>query len=128
MGRSRERRPAPTPESLLLAARLSLLNGVSRDEACRRAGVSRSDLLRARRELGLAAYPTRHDLVLAALTDCGRNTTGEVHELASIASYVDWQNHDGSTAEDVRQLIDDLIAQGTLAIENGRFRLLRPWP
>lgn len=113
---------------LLRAARLSRLPGVTLAEACARTGVSRSALTRARKELGLAAYPSREDLLLAAITRNGEQLEGALPELRLLASWLDYTNHDGSSAEEVAGMLDDLAARGVLALAEGRYRLLVPWP
>lgn len=121
-------RPRPPTEPEARAARLSRLPGVSLGAASAASGVPLSALRRARAALGLAAYPSRADLVLAALTGSGARAEGPVPELGHVAAFLDWANHDGSTAEEVASLLDALIAEGALAVSEGRFRLLRPWP
>lgn len=110
------------------AARLSRLPGVTLALACARTGVSRGALVRARRELGPAAYPSREDLLLAAITDNGARVEGPLPELRTLASWLDYTNHDGSTAEEVARMLDDLVHRGALALAEGRYRLLVPWP
>ena len=116
------------PPELLRAARLSRLPGVTLAQACARTGVTRGALVRARRALGLAAHPSREDLLLAAITRDGARTEGELPELASLAAWLDYTNHDGSTAEEVAGMLDDLVARGVLSLATGRYRLLAPWP
>jgi len=116
------------PPELLRAARLSRLPGVTLAEACARTGVSRSALTRARKQLGLAAYPSREDLLLAAITRNGAQLEGALPEPRALASWLDYANHDGSTTEEVATMLDDLAARGLLALTEGRCRLLVPWP
>ncbi len=116
-------------ERLRRALRLSFLPGATQAEACRATGVSPAALRRARREA--AAQPIRIDrvdLVLAALTQLGRHRTGPLGELATLASWLDYVNHDGTTAESLEQELAALVRDGWIAIEAGHFRLLRPWP
>lgn len=114
---------------ILHAARLSRLPGSSVAEACRRTGLSRRAVAAARKSAALAGFPSLHDLLLAALTQDGRESEGEIPgDLSSIAGFIDWQNHDGCTAGDVQRLMDEIVKDGGLACEEGRWRLLRPWP
>ena len=116
------------PPELLRAARLSRLPGVTLAEACARTGVTRSALTRARRQLGLAAHPSREDLLLAAITDNGAQIEGALPELSHLASWLDYTNHDGSTALEVAGMLEELVARGLLDLSGGRYRLLALWP
>jgi hypothetical protein len=69
---------------------------------------------------------TRDDLILATLTKDGELTEGDVGDLAGLAAWLDHVNHDGSTAEGVGRDLARLAAEGRIALEGGRFRLLRP--
>jgi hypothetical protein len=73
---------------------------------------------------------TRDDLVLAAVTKNGERNEGPITEsdLASIASWLDYVNHDGSTGQGVRDDLLRLAKAGRISLEEGRFRLLYPWP
>jgi hypothetical protein len=97
-------------------------------EACARTGVSRSALGRARRELGPAATPSREDLLLAAITRNGDQLEGALPDLRALASWLDYTNHDGSSTEEVAGMLDELAARGVIALTEGRYRLLVPWP
>jgi transposase-like protein len=114
------------PEKLRRAALLSLLPGASVDAITRETGVSASAIRRARKTLAL----TRDDLVLAALTANGTRAEGSIAEetLAGIASWLDYVNHDGSTAASVRADLARLAEAGRIALEGAHFRLLAPWP
>ncbi len=116
-------------EALLHAARLSLLPGRTMADVCRLTGVSRRALAAARKSPALAGFPTLRDLVLATLTESGTKTEGEIPaDLSGIAAFIDWQNHDGCTASEVKRLLGDLARDGIILLEGGRWRLLRPWP
>lgn len=122
-------RPAAPLDPLQIhAARLSRLPGVTLAEASRRSGVPLAALRRARASLGAEAWPDRSDLVLAALTRSGERDRGPVADLASIAGFVDWCNHDGTTADEVPALLQGLVDRGLIELTAGQFRLLRRWP
>ena len=69
-----------------------------------------------------------NDVLIAAITKEGRAHSGELGDLESLARYLDYVNHDGSRAEDVRAMLDALVRDGVLAIAGTRFTLLTPWP
>lgn len=114
------------PEKLRRAARLSLVPGASVHAIAREAGASASAIRRARKGLSL----TRDDLVLAALTANGTRAEGSIADeaLAGMAAWLDYVNHDGSTAESVRADLARLAGAGRIALDGARFRLLVPWP
>jgi hypothetical protein len=114
------------PDELRRAARLSLVPGASVDAIARETGVSPSAIRRARKALAL----TRDDLLLAALTANGTRAEGSIGEdvLTGVASWLDYVNHDGSTAASVRADLDRLAEAGRIALDGARFRLLVPWP
>lgn len=114
------------PEDLDRAVRLSMLPGMTLAEASRATGVSLSALRRARKER--PARLTRDDLILGALTKNGAESEGEVGDPASLAAWLDYVNHDGSTAAEVERDLARLVSEGRLAIERGRFRLVGRWP
>ncbi len=116
------------PEVLLRAARLASLPGVSRAEACSRFGVSAGALRRALATFAVEAAPSRRDLVLHALSDGGSRTAGPLPPMASVASWCDHVNRDGTTPGEVAAIIDELAASGALAVEGGEWRLLRDFP
>lgn len=112
------------------AARLASFPGVTIAEACARFGVGRSAVGRARKQLGRAALqPSVDDLVIAALTANGTRKAGPLPtDYATVASFVDYVNHDGCTAGEVRSVVESLSRNGTLRVHDGHFELLVPWP
>jgi hypothetical protein len=108
------------------AVLLSRLPGVRLAEVCARFDLSPTRLRQLRK--AITVYRTRADLVLAALSDCGRISEGTIGALDDIAGYVDWQNHDGTTAADVASLLDALVADGRIGRDGDRGWLPRPWP
>lgn len=110
------------------AVRFYQLPGVTRAEVCERFGISRYRLDRARRAYRGRSFPTRPELVLGALTRNGQLDAGGIPDLAHLGSWLDYVNKDGSTADDVAALIDGLVADGWLAVDGERWRLLRPFP
>ncbi len=114
---------------LLRAARLARLPGVRRAEACERFGLSIGMLRRAIREFGAQARPRAWEIVLHALTDAGTRVSGDsLPRLAAVASYVDFVNKDGCTVEEVRRILDGLVAEGVLAMDGERWELLVEFP
>jgi hypothetical protein len=107
------------------AARLSRIPGMTIRAAASRMGVPEAAVRRARRAVG---QPGVEDLLLAALTDHGRVESGPLPDLAGIAAWIDYVNHDGATAADVRARLDALVASGALRIADGHWSLARPWP
>jgi hypothetical protein len=130
----RKRSPMPRrykdydPQRLLRAARLARLPGIRRALACERFGLSIGVLRRAIREAGAAACPPPRDIVLHAFTHGGTRLSGEMRDLGSVASYVDFVNKDGMTAEGVETILEALVREGTLAIEGDQWRLLVEFP
>lgn len=120
---------APSPD-LHRAARLSSFPGITLDGACKRFGVKKAALQRARKELGPAALrPTRDDLVLAILTDYATLTEGKLPaDLAQIASYIDFVEKDGCTPAAVRATIEALTERKIIEIEQDQWKLLGAWP
>lgn len=104
------------------AAKLSRVPGVTVAEAAARFGISAAAVSRARRNDATA--PSLAELALAALTRNGTETTGAL-DLAAVAGWIDYVNHDGCTAAQARALLD---ACPQLAIAGDRWTLVTPWP
>ncbi len=118
-------------DTLRRAARLHRIPGVRIAEVCERTGVSRHALKRAREVADLTAYPWPRDLVLSALTDAGRRTSGpwpNDEQLATLASYLDYVDKSGATRDTVRDLLDLLVEARVLRRARERFELLEPFP
>lgn len=125
------RRVPPSAEQLQRAARLYRIPGVTQAEVCERLGLSRSALKRARQIFDRSAFPWPRDLVLSALTDTGRRTRGPWptrDELRTLASYVDFVEKDGSTADSVAALLDSLVEEGILGRDDDEYVLRVPFP
>jgi hypothetical protein len=116
----------PVSPDALRAAKLSRIPGMTIDEASERFRVSASAIKAARKDP--RSTPSLAELALAALTNNGCKGEGALDDLASIASWIDYVNHDGATAADVRRLLDECAAVGLLAIDGERWRLLGDWP
>jgi hypothetical protein len=115
--------PKPPSSTLeLRAAKLSHVPGMTIDEASERFRIGAAAIKRARKDP--ASKPSLAELALAALTYNGTQREGAL-ELAPIASWIDYVNHDGCTEADVRALLDSCEL---LAIEGTRWRLLGEWP
>jgi hypothetical protein len=111
------------------AARLSRLPGVTLDEACKRCGVTKAALQRARKALGVEAMPGPEDLVLAALTRNGARRRGTLPaELDGLAGFIDYVNKDGCTAAEVRAMLRRLARRRVLTLDERRWALCVPWP
>ena len=63
------------------------------------------------------------EIALAALTPDGRQRAGALGDLSSIAGWIDYVNHDGCTAAEVRSLLQQCVDDGVLSIEGDRWRL-----
>ncbi len=122
------RAPAPLGPDVLRAAKLTRIPGVTIADACKRFGVAKSAVSRARKANDPATQLAADELVLAALTDNGATTSGTLENLQHVASWLDYVNKDGSTAKDVYRMLDAFVATGQLAISGQRWTLLRPWP
>ncbi|MBI4952298.1 MAG: hypothetical protein HY908_09705 [Myxococcales bacterium] len=83
---------------------------------------------RLRRQSPELAALTIPDLVLAALTRAGREIEGTLGDLAGIAGWIDYVNHDGCDAAEVRRILDGLVKDGWLTVKGKRWKLRRPWP
>ena len=46
----------------------------------------------------------------------------------SVASYVDYVNKDGSTADTIAAIVDELVREGVLARDGATWRRLREFP
>jgi len=115
--------PKPPSSALeLRAAKLSHVPGMTIDEASERFRVGAAAIKRARKDP--ASQPSLAELALAALTHNGTQKEGAL-ELARIASWIDYVNHDGCTEADARAL---LATCPQLAIDGPRWRLLGEWP
>ncbi|MDX9720307.1 MAG: hypothetical protein RBU37_06150 [Myxococcota bacterium] len=125
------RYPPPSDELLQRAARLYRIPGVTQAEVCARLGLSRVALKRARERFDGAAFPWPRDLLLSCLTDAGRRTRGAWptrQELATLASYLDFVDKDGSTADSVAALLASLVQDGILDRDADDFVLRVPFP
>lgn len=121
-------KPRAARALLVRAARLSAIPGVTMAEACERYGVSRSAVVRVKQELG-GASPSLADLLLAALTRNGEHDQGELpRDYASLASWLDYVNHDGCTADEARARVVELADDGVLELHGTTWRLRAPWP
>jgi hypothetical protein len=116
----------PVPPEALQAAKLSHVPGVTIAEACERFGVTKAAIARARRLPSV--QPTVAELALAALTNNGTRDAGALADLERVASWIDHVNHDGSTAESVRTLLDPFVAAGQLVFEGDRWQFRGDWP
>lgn len=123
--------PQHDDDLLRRAARLYRIPGVHAAEVCERLGLSRHALAKARKHFDPRAYPWPRDLVLSALTDAGKRSRGSWptrDQLATLASYVDFVNKDGSTVETIEQMLDELVSAEILRRDAEGFELLQPFP
>jgi hypothetical protein len=121
-------KPRPPRAQLVKAARLSAIPGVTMAEACERYGVGRSAVARVKKELG-GAPPSLHDLLIAALAGNGKHDQGELpQDYATLASWLDYLNHDGCTADEARARVVTLAEEGLIEIRGTTWRLRVPWP
>lgn len=110
-------------------ARLYQIPGVTASQVQQRLGVTRHAISVATQRFG--NRPSPEDLVLAALTRSGTDTRGSwptAQQLATMASWVDYVNKDGSTADDIAAILDRFLSNGVLRREGDTFLLLEPFP
>src|SRR4051812_6995623 len=107
----------PFSAAVLRAARLSRLPGVTIDAAARRLRVTAAEVKRARRDAPAETALSMNDMLLPALTREGRTRSGTLGDLASLAGFLDYVNHDGTQPGDVRAMLDALAQQGILSID-----------
>lgn len=121
-------KPRPSRSSLVRAARLSAIPGVTLAQACARYDVRRTAVSRVKKELG-GARPSLDDLLVAALSSNGEHTEGELpSDYAHLASWLDYLEHDGCTADEARARVARLAESGLLELDGTRWRLRVPWP
>lgn len=116
----------PVGPDELRAAKLSHVPGVTIAEACERFGVTKTAVARARK--AAASKPTIAELALAALTANGTRDTGTIADLDGVASWIDYLDHDGSTADTVRSLLARYVSAGQLELDDERWRFTGEWP
>lgn len=121
-------RTKPIDANVLRAAKLSRIPGVTVAEACERFAVPKSAVQRARRAALPGSELSLAELALAALSKNGTRKRGTLSGLDRIAGWIDYVNHDGCTADDVRSLLEELVASDHLSIEGDRWKLREPWP
>jgi hypothetical protein len=80
-------------------------------------------VLKARKDP--ATKPTLAEIALAALTANGTMTTGSTDDFAELATWIDYVNHDGCTADEARALI---ASRPEVAIEDATWTLVTAWP
>ncbi len=110
------------------AARFAAFPGVRRHEACKRFRISAYALDKAFHELGASARPSARDLVLAGVTRYGEQREGEVPDLGTLASYIDYVEKNGATIAEVDGWLEDLVERGMLEIVGNRYRLVGQFP
>lgn len=105
------------------AAKLSHVPGVTIADACDRFEVSRTSVLKARKDpstkLSLA------ELALAALTANGMLASGSTDDFAELAKWIDHVNHDGCTTDEARALV---ASRPEIAIDGATWTLVAAWP
>jgi len=115
-----------TDDDAVRAAKLSRVPGVTIAEACKRFGVTKSALQKARKSGGASVEPSLAELALAALTSNGTKTSGTLEGLDTLASWIDHINRDGCTVADVERLLASLPE--ALSITGKKWKLVKPWP
>jgi len=65
---------------------------------------------------------------LAALTNNGEERSFSVLDLQRIAAFLEYVNHDGCMAAEVRRLLETLAAVGQIRLSADSGELLREWP
>lgn len=119
-------------ESLLRkVARLSAVPGVKVREVCERLGVTRYAIELASKLPDMPRRAPKDDLVIAMLTAQGRIERGpwpSPAALSTMASWLDYVDKDGSTADDVAARLDGLVQRGVLRRVGDEYELLQPFP
>lgn len=108
------------------AARLWRIPGVTLAAVCERFGVSAYAVRKA--AASLPGRASRDELILGALTRHAMRTEGPIGDLGGLASWLDYVDKDGSTAESVDADLDRLVSEGWITREGDRFSLRRDWP
>ena len=121
------------PSEVLLrrAVRLYRIPGVTKAEVSARLGVSQYALDKARKTIDLSRYPWRRDLMLSCLTDTGLRERGPWPTrslLRTMASYCDFVNKDGCTADEVERMLEEMVAEGLLSRTPEGYELRAPFP
>jgi hypothetical protein len=117
--------PSVTADELR-AAKLSWIPGVTIAQACKRFGVTKTAVSRARKDPG--SKPSLAELALAALTSNGTTDTGAATALDGVAAWISYIDRSPTSVDEVRALLAPLVAAGQLALDGSRWNLLRPWP
>jgi hypothetical protein len=123
----RSPKPKPAAGDVARAAKLSRVPGVTIAEAAARFAVAPSAVARARKTTPALSLA---ELALAAITDNGTRSSGTLSAagLTRVAGWIDYINHDGCRAEDVRELLAECVKQGAVAIQGEKWKLVAPWP
>lgn len=121
-------RTSLTPGSAdeLRAAKLSWVPGVTIAEACKRFGVTKAAVSRARKIA--ESKPSLGELALAGLTTHGTEREGVVSQLDSVAAWLSYVDKCEYSADEVRGLLAPFVEAGVLSIGDDRWRLLGDWP
>jgi hypothetical protein len=92
-------------------------------DACKKFGLTASAYRKAARELGdEARITTDEELMLAGLHPSSSTVPNLIY-------YYGWINHAGISPDEVRAILDKLIAQGLVRHLGGdRYELAREWP
>ncbi|HXK19122.1 MAG TPA: hypothetical protein VNG33_15020 [Polyangiaceae bacterium] len=118
----------PVTDTELRAAKLTRIPGVTLAEAAKRFQVPVARVRAARRDCPEQTQVSLAELALAALTNNGLERSFTLQNLERVAGYLDYVNHDGSTAEDVRRLLAELAEQGWIALGDDSGELVKAWP
>jgi len=121
-------KPRPITDAELRSAKLSRIPGVTIAESAARFSVTAARVSAARKRYPEETRITLAELALAALTHNGLDSSCSLADLASVAEWLDYVNHDASTIEDVRLLLNELAEQGLLELRGETALLLKPWP
>ena len=127
MPRKPKVKPKPAAVDVARAAKLSRVPGVTIAEAAARFAVPPSAVARARKTTPALSLA---ELALAAVTDNGARSKGTLSAagLARVAGWIDYINHDGCSAEDVREMLAESVQQGALTLQGEKSTLVAPWP
>lgn len=115
----------PDPALLLRAIKWANLPGHGHTiaESCAHFGITPGAYRKARKEFGNQPLFGSDDEVILA----GLHPGGPVR-LDALVYYYDWINHAGISHEQLRVILDRLIAQGLVRKHGDAYALTREWP
>ncbi len=108
------------------AAKLSWIPGVQIVDACKRFGVTKAAVSRARKIV--ETKPSLGEIALAGLTTNGTNREGPVSQLEGVRTWLAYIDKCEYSVDEVRAMLAPFVDAGVLSLGADRWRLLRDWP